>query len=59
MRDLDEIKRINAQPQVTDRGLYNRRVRNAFRDSFLGALPVWAKRLLLEYVNNIPTREGR
>lgn len=61
MKDLAQIRADNEdlRASVTDRALENRRVKGAFRDSFFGALPVWRKLLLLEYVNKIPTREGR
>lgn len=61
MNDLKHLiaANDNVRSSVTDRIKENRRVKEAFRDSFLGALPMWEKVILLEYVNKIPVREGR
>lgn len=60
MKDLAQIRADNSNPVAyTDRALENRKVRVAFRESFLGALPQWQKNLLREYVEAIPVRGGR
>lgn len=60
VHDLEYIKTLNAEASLRATAHLNKqRVREAFRDSFLGALPMWQKLLLAEYVEKIPTRKGR